>query len=162
MSNESNESNELVVFVAPSISNLTITVPIGDIRKKLQFDHHRLEVDQETAEVLRAAIKKTPALQSKIKEVNKSAAEALAKAHMKSRQGGAISGGFNSGHVRQLQSRDENLRHQGVSEADLSKLRTDLAKDSNLILTEKAAPKPIQVSDETAATPVKLNALLKK
>ena len=136
-------SDETRIYVTPRNPNLNLGLDVDGLRCQIQFVNSRVDLDIETADALDMLLKKNRALAAKIKLVDKSAAEAIAKAHMLKHRGGPVSGGMHSGHGKDMEKRDDELRQQGVSEDALAKLRDELAADG-LVLTEKGdAPAPV-------------------
>ena len=131
-------SDEKVTFICPSSASLVIGVDVNGVRKKMQFERHALTLSGADAEGMYALLAAMPKLKLKIQVADKHAAESLVKQHMANNKlGGPISGGMHSGHGH-LESRDESLRSQGVTDEGLAKLQDDISKDADMLLTEKS------------------------
>lgn len=111
---------------------------LGETRH--QFEKHQLVIiDKAIADELDDFLSTNPAFAMKVKKVDLAAAEALVANH-KATHGGAHSGPFSSNAMAQmetdkLEGRDKQFAQ--MSPEDKANVTDAMAKDSDLILTEK-------------------------
>ena len=147
---------ESVVYICEA--HPAFTFRIGNKRHK--FIKHVLHLDDEQQIAdLDAALLDIPALSLKVKKIDKAAAEELVKSLVKPGLGGAVKGSVSAQDIlnsqKPLQERDADFANLQPGQEDA--IVEELAKDSNLLLTQKQE-NPI-VSTTEASAKVKPNAL---
>lgn len=131
---------------------------------RFRFEKHQLILtDVDLIAEMDAAIAKHPAIAGKVKKVDYAAAEALVKNHQKT-HGGAHSGPFGSNamagnEANKIDTRDDSLAK--MPPAEKKELLAALAKESDLILTEKSKVTEVPKQPIAPINPTKPTVLVK-
>ncbi len=130
----------MTTYVAMDAPSFSMRVVVNDNNVRVQFENKELHLDDEKdaalISVLDELIEAKPNISIIIKKVDIAEALRVAEAHkaMQLNQRGTMTGSVSSSHADQigkasLARQEDELRFQGVSEEDISKMRADMSKD---------------------------------
>lgn len=135
-SGENMSKEDTVAFVCPMLDNLSVSVDIGNQRKQLKFEHHKLTCSKAEGDALEEVLSQNSTLAAKVIKLDVAAAEKFAKEHMAKTRPQAHAGTMGSDVAKARQeSTIDRMRREGASEESIAKMTADLEQEG-LELTE--------------------------